>query len=800
MRNSIPSIFTSSKFSNVSHFCLIFLLLIAAFCARSWVSYDYVFNKESDVKLLGVDSYFHLRHAKYIVENYPNIQRWDHGSHYPKDIKNRAAGLFTYSIATVTLLIYSHDATLNEISAVAAWFSPILGTLSLLLLYFLTRILLNKHMALFAVFLFTIYPGNTLFRSILGFVDHHVVEYFLALGVALGIVCLFKSSAHKLLWRQVFIYASPLIILAYTWQGAAIFLPVITIAMLLYCSAVISFGENSQHLASAIMRYALVLAASFLTINFIFPQLIIYPRGMNWLIAGSVGLALFSWCYLFVINKLTIKYNKGIVSIGALLGLLTIIVAFLKITELGQSIINAVFDPKASLIREEIPVNIALYLERLGIVGILALPSALIALLMIWKRRLHFEVIIPLTFSYTWLLIWWFSGDFGYIAPAFLSFSAVITLYGCYQFLKIKMLNTWTLASAFIITFIILLSPLYPFGLTMVPWIEQQQLSSIILYKDAWFNALDWLQKNTPEPAKTPYSKLTSTTIKREDYGIMASWDFGNIISSHSNRIPIASRYPSSTVPLWAFSQSEQASLQLLCPKCNSGQSIRYAIVDADTFGRFFYAKSQYVNKKVDLIKKGEFNVYGRRIERYSFGDFRDNSILAKLYAGDGNELSHYRMIFESSEQSYNASFIQFLNDNSLNFRLLSSPIENPESKQTYASWDKVDVVKTAEGYLYDDFISSSIKIYEIVKGEEIHGITDPGAYVQARLSLYSKTVNRTFIYKKTAVADEKGNYSMIVAYPINTPLLSSTIMKNEDYKVFIKRSKSSNYVFSHTL
>jgi dolichyl-diphosphooligosaccharide--protein glycosyltransferase len=800
MANPISSILSSRRYDFLSHISIIVLILFAAFCARSWVSYDHVFNKSADTKLLGVDSYFHLRHAKYIVNNYPHIQRWDHGSHYPNGVKNRAAGLFSFSIATMVILVYSQNATLNEVAAVAAWFTPILGTLSLLLLYFITCILINKKMALMTMLLFAIYPGNTLDRSILGFVDHHVMEYFLALAIALAIVVLLKHSNNDKPWWQLgFIYASPLVFLAYTWQGAAIFLPVITIAFLLYCSVVIALGENSQYLATIIMRYALALAVSFLTVNFIFPQLVIYPRGMNWLIGGSFGLALFSWCYLFVINKLTIKYNKGIVSISSLLGLLTVMVAFLQITELGQSIINAVFDPKASLIREETPVNIALYLDRLGIVGILALPSALIALLMIWKRRLPFEVIIPLTFSYTWLLIWWFSGDFGYIAPAFLSFNATITLYGCYQFLKIKKANTWIIVSAVIVTFTVLLSPLYPLNLTINPWVDQLKLSSLTIYKNSWFNALDWLQKNTPEPAKTPYSELTPISSELQNYGVMASWDFGNIIASHGNRIPIASRYPSSSVPLWALAQDEQASLKLLCPKCNNEQSIRYAIVDADTFGPFFYAKTQYVNKLVSLTKNGEYNVNGGTINRYSFGEVRDNSILAKLYAGDGSELSHYRMVYESPEQSYNTSFLQLLGDDKFNFRLLSLPIESPQSKQTYVSWDNVDVVKTSEGYLYDDFISATIKIYEVVEGEKIQGTTYPGAFVQSRLALYSKTTNRTFTYKKTVIADEKGHYTITVPYPINDYSTSPIIVKNEAYQVFIKRAVNSEYVFSHT-
>ncbi|MEY8197741.1 MAG: STT3 domain-containing protein, partial [Colwellia sp.] len=150
--------------------------------------YDQVFSEQAQTKLLGVDAYYHLRQAKYIVKNYPQIQRWDSGSHYPKRLKNRATGLFAFSVASISILLYSSDANTDEIAAVAAWFPPVLHIISMLFLYFLTVKLLNKRAGLLAILLFAIYPGNTLDRSILGFADHHVMEYCLAIAIALSLV------------------------------------------------------------------------------------------------------------------------------------------------------------------------------------------------------------------------------------------------------------------------------------------------------------------------------------------------------------------------------------------------------------------------------------------------------------------------------------------------------------------------------------------------------------------------------------------------------------------------------------
>jgi asparagine N-glycosylation enzyme membrane subunit Stt3 len=185
------------------------VLLVLAFTARSWVAYDYVFAQPDTTRLLGVDPFFHLRQSHYILNHYPHIQRHDDGTHFPVGLSSNAnaTGLFDIAIATVALVIYGADATINEVAAVAAWFVPVLSLLSGVSLYLLGKVLIGRSAGLVALCGFFLFPGQELDRSILGFADHHSAEAFLAIAIALGLVYLFKqerqSSPTSLpAWRQ----------------------------------------------------------------------------------------------------------------------------------------------------------------------------------------------------------------------------------------------------------------------------------------------------------------------------------------------------------------------------------------------------------------------------------------------------------------------------------------------------------------------------------------------------------------------------------------------------------------------
>ncbi len=760
---------------------VLLMLLVLAFAARSWVPYQYVFAKPEQTRLLGVDPFFHLRQSKTIVDQFPHINRWDNGTHFPKGIPNDATGLFDVAIAAVSITVYGPNATINEVATVAAWFSPVLALLACICLYLLASTLLGRGAGLVAVMCYLLYPGDALDRTLLGFADHHSAEAFLALAITLGLMQLFKHN-NRPWWQPAFICASPFIALAYTWKGAAIFMPIVGFCVLLYCTFALAIGVDAKRLTQAIIRYALALLVAFIALHFIWPELALFSKGMIWLNAGAAGLALGGWGYLSLLKFLGQKYPKTPVAFGGFFVIIAIVGLILLLTPIGQKIAKVLFGARDALILEQSVVTPKAYFEVLGSVGLLALPGLIIGLWMAFKKRWPLEIIFPIGMAATWLVLWWKTGDFDYTVVAFIAFAAMLTLYVAFVQFSIK----WR-AVASVITAALLILPIYPLKWSVTPWVDQGKLSSLVIYEDAWYQAANWLRERTPD---------------HQNYGVMSSWEFGNIISAYGARTPMWSRFASSSVPKWTFAQSEQQSLKWLCPTCEKPQKgepqqqVKYAIVDAKTHGPYFYAKTQSVRMPINTVQNGNFDVKGKPVPHISFGRFRENSMINRLYSKNGNEMSHYRLVFESSAISYNAAFLQLFGQGKYDYRLHVLPINTPQEKQQYNRWVKADVVTTADGYLYDDQIEPSIKIFEIVPGNIISGTTEPGATVQARLELTRSNIARTLRYTRTGVADKNGQYSLTVPYPTGPAKSSTTVVAHKPYQVFIQLPGQGGFVF----
>ncbi|MCJ8268079.1 MAG: hypothetical protein MJK04_01625 [Psychrosphaera sp.] len=761
---------------------VLLMLLILAFGARSWVPYQYVFAQPEQTRLLGVDPFFHLRQSKTILDQFPHIDRWDHGTHFPKGIPNDATGLFDVAIAAATIIVYGPNATINEVATVAAWFSPILALLACICLYLLASSLLGRGAGLVAVACYILYPGDALDRTLLGFADHHSAEAFLALAITLGLVQLFKRN-NRPWWQPAFICASPFIALAYTWKGAALFMPITGFCLLLYCTFALATGVAPKHLAQAIIRYGLALLMAFIALHFIWPELALFTTGMIWLSAGAAGIALGGWGYLSLLRFFSQKYPRTAVAFGGFFVVITLVGLILLLTPIGQKIAKVMFGARDALILEQSVVTTKAYFELLGSVGLLALPGLVIGLWMAFKKRWPLEVIFPIGMAGMWLSLWWQTGDFDYTVVAFIAFGAMLTLYAVLERLNVNLSGGAITVAAVAV----LILPIYPFKWSVTPWIDQAKLSSLIIYEDAWYQATNWMREHTPQ---------------QQDYGVMSSWEFGNIIAAYDSGTPMWSRFASSKVPKWTFAQSEQQSLQWLCPKCAKDkkglnhQQVKYAVVDAKTYGPYFYAKTQYVKMPISTVQNGHFDVKGKPVPHINFGKFRENSMINRLYGKNGNELSHYRLVFESSALSYNAAFLQLFDQGKYDYRLHVLPINSPQEKQQYSRWVKADVVTTSDGYLYDDQIESSIKIFEIVPGETISGTTEPGATVQARLELTSTNNPRTLRYTRTGVADKNGQYSLIVPYPTGPADSSTSVVAEQPYQVFIQLPGEGGFVF----
>ena len=159
----------------------LFLILAVAFGVRVYPPWQAVLGGDA-VDFLETDAWYHVRLIEAQVRNWPWRVTLDPyaapgGQFVP------IAPLFDTITATVVFGRYGRGAETASIERIAAFIPPVLGTLTIAVLWALARRVFDARAALLAAALLAILPGHFLDRTQLGFYDHHALEALLAMAV-----------------------------------------------------------------------------------------------------------------------------------------------------------------------------------------------------------------------------------------------------------------------------------------------------------------------------------------------------------------------------------------------------------------------------------------------------------------------------------------------------------------------------------------------------------------------------------------------------------------------------------------
>ncbi|MEW6277811.1 MAG: STT3 domain-containing protein, partial [Candidatus Eremiobacterota bacterium] len=224
-----------------------------------------VFPAPGQVRLLEADSYFHLRHARTLLQNFPRVQRWDPATHYPRGQRGENQGAYDLLLASAAMaagLGHPSEATLLR---TAAWTPVVLSGLSLVLLYLLSRLLLGPWKGLLPVVLMLFFPGALVSYTCLGFADHHALELLVAVAVCLGVaLCASPECSHRV---AVACLSLPLLVILYAWPGSALYLALATA-----CLGAAALAGARVH--DPALRVGLAVSAAYLVPTALFPDLI----------------------------------------------------------------------------------------------------------------------------------------------------------------------------------------------------------------------------------------------------------------------------------------------------------------------------------------------------------------------------------------------------------------------------------------------------------------------------------------------------------------------------------------------
>lgn len=732
-------------------------------------AYPVVFPADDSPRLLGADSYHHLRHTWFSVEHFPKVLRWDTGSRYPKGRRSESTGLFQIALASVSLVAGLGKPDFALATAVLAWSPVVLSLLVLFLSWFLSRRLLPDGKALLVPWVLCCAPGALGGYSLLGFADHHVVEVLLLALSAHGVNELLRepTPSRALLW------ALPPLIFQFTWPAASLYLLLLGLAWLAGSLELFFRGPfpNVRGLQRCVALYGLSQLLLYLLLTRLFPSFVLLLRNDGPAIIGYLALGLGLPAVLEAL-RLVKGERRGL---GAgLLCLGGVMVLGLVLSPVGRVLTAQLMRPEASVIGEHRPVSVGLYWAQFGVFGVLAIVgfAGLVRARRGW-------VLASLWASTT--LLWLVSRDFSYLPPLFVALMAANAL-ARVSSLKLR-LPLLLLASLLPWTGWLGVQP--PFRNTIT--IKEQG----VLIDSGWRQALAWLKDSTPEQEVDALVRAWENEdyhYPEGSYGVYAPWDFGHQILCLGRRPVVWNQTYSHRAAKWWLEEDEEQAYTRMQDRCESGEEIRYLMVDNRTVADFFPAKISAAGKEISDYREAgpKLRWKDREYPLLVMNERYHRTMAVRLQLEDGNELSHFRLLYETPQKS-------LVTHLAVPEMIAGEPVLRgqvrallPESEAEEKAFERLaqpgQTATTSRGYLYAGRLNSHVKIYQVVRGAHLVGQTTPGSLVAASLLL--ECGDRQILYENSTRADETGYYRLTVPYPTRNLNSTTEVRAREPYQV----------------
>jgi len=113
---------------------------------------------DGDILFYGSDSFYHMRRVLYTVDHFPHTLWFDTFLNYPRGLELMWPPLFDQLIAGTAILFGAESQ--REIEIVGAFVPQILGSMTILALYFLARELFGLRVGLISFPLLTSYAAD----------------------------------------------------------------------------------------------------------------------------------------------------------------------------------------------------------------------------------------------------------------------------------------------------------------------------------------------------------------------------------------------------------------------------------------------------------------------------------------------------------------------------------------------------------------------------------------------------------------------------------------------------------------
>ncbi|MFA5248888.1 MAG: oligosaccharyl transferase, archaeosortase A system-associated, partial [Patescibacteria group bacterium] len=658
---------------------------------RVYLPYHQIFTGDA-VNFTGTDAYYHMRLVDNLVHHFPWPISFDPYTYYPNGNIIGWPPFFDWLIAGIAWLFGLGSPSQHTVDVVGAAMPVILGTLTIVPVYFIGKEIFNRWVGVLAAGLTAIWPGQFLANSIVGSADHHVAETLFSVTTVLFLLLAVKSASREELsfahirrmeWK---IIKAPLFysILAgvslgvylLTWVGGLFFI------FFLFAYFVIQFiidhlrGRSTEYLG--LISPLLFIVAGVICLPVVSgmpsPASLCLP---SLVVAALTPVALAGLSWIMHCRKLKVFYYPIVV---AGLGLAACLALYAVAPDLFGNMLAQfnVFMPgnAAQTISEVKPLlfpsggfsfRVAwsqfntggfLSLISLGILIYLVIKrgGADKVLLVVWSLLLLIATLGQRRFSYyyavnaallTGYLLWpvlQYLGFKAMPAAAGLRLKASPRKKGRVKNPRLiggRSPRRWALMAVGVV--IIFFLSFFPNIISIRPTIEQSKPG----LDSPMYEALTWLRDNSPEPFGDPdyyYEKYEqpptgeSYQYPSSAYSVLAIWDYGHWITRIGRRIPVSNPFIQGVDKDSRFLLSQEEST---AGKIADELSVKYVILDRETVTSKFYSLPVWVGHTSEEYRDVFYQRQGGKLSPVTlFYPEYYRTMAVRLYTFNGEAVS----------------------------------------------------------------------------------------------------------------------------------------------------------------
>ncbi len=594
------------------------------------------------------DPLYNLRQIEQIIANFPGYSWFEAMTLFPTGQTVPWGPLFTFICSVVCLL--AGATTRTEIIQAALWVPPILGALMVPVIFFLVRKIWDWKAGLIAAALIAVIGGQFFFRSLAGYLDHHIAEVFFSTIYCIAYLYALdfcrKSSIDFKQWHTL---KYPIVVSCIAGVAYVLgFLTMPTMILFAFITALTTIGlfiyeyYHGRHGEYIVVINTVVFGIALIVSLFFQPSSgfalyfysIGHPISYLLLIIGTIILYVLS---RFLKGKPWYSYPAIVIAlmvVGILVMALTLPALFQTFIEGLQSFFG--LSPYTVTIQEARPWTLGEAWAVFNFGLLLMIGGILVLLYKNWKEYRPGNIFV---------LVW----SFFVIIAAFREvryeyYLAVnIALLGgiCVAYVlerawpdilamgkrtavkepepeqqqvkgsakkkkadRISQKATRKAVSKTKINYanILLAGLACAFAIIFAILSLQQQYavasSGGIRMNQDWRESLEWMNTHTPETGVDYYTiyEKDTFTYPATAYGVMSWWDYGHMITYLANRIPNANPFQAGVAGPNGSATFFVSGMESATNEVANNQSTRYVVTDIEMATGKFWAMATWYN------------------------------------------------------------------------------------------------------------------------------------------------------------------------------------------------------------